>query len=115
MPEAKDEANVVTIDQFRQIDLRVAEVLSCERIAGADKLLRLGLAIGDERREIVAGVALYYAPEELVGKRIIVVYNLKPAVIRGIESRGMLLAAKDDQGLAVLTVDKGVKSGSRIS
>lgn len=114
-PQPDAGANVITIDQFRQVDLRVAEVLECEKVAGADKLLRLSLAIGEERRQIVAGVALHYAPEALVGKKIVVVYNLKPAVIRGLESRGMLLAAKDDQGLAVLTVDKEVKSGSKVS
>jgi len=106
---------IITIDEFRQVDLRVADVLACERIPGADRLLKLGLRIGDEEREIVAGVAVFYAPEELVGKQIVVVYNLQPAVIRGIESQGMLLAAKDGNGLSVLTVDKQVKSGSRIS
>ncbi|MGE5579687.1 MAG: methionine--tRNA ligase subunit beta [Bacillota bacterium] len=111
----ENEDNVITIDQFKQVDLRVAEVLSCERIQGADKLLRLQVSFGDETRQILAGVAMYYTPEELVGKKIIVVHNLKPAVIRGLESNGMLLAAKDGENLAVLTVDRAVANGSRIS
>jgi methionyl-tRNA synthetase len=112
---SKEETGVLAIEQFRQVDLRVAEVVSCERVPGADRLLRLELDTGDGTRQIIAGIAMYYAPEELVGKKIIVVYNLEPAVIRGVESRGMLLAAKDDQDLAVLTVDRDVKNGSKVS
>ena len=113
--EGSGTAGVVTIDQFRQVDLRVAEVLSCERIPGADKLLKLQVSFGEETRQILAGVAMYYTPEEMVGKKIIVVHNLKPAVIRGLESNGMLLAAKDGANLAVLTVDRAVVNGSKIS
>jgi methionyl-tRNA synthetase len=113
-PKVADEG-VITIDQFRQVDLRVAEVLSCEKIPGADKLLRLQVSFGEETRQIVAGVAMYYSPEQLVGKQIVVVHNLKPAVIRGIESHGMLLAAKDGTTLAVLTVEHPVGNGSKIS
>ncbi len=114
-PEVQDMTGIITIDQFRQVDLRVAEVLSCERIPGADKLLKLQVSFGDECRQVLAGVAMYYAPEELVGKKIVVVHNLKPAVIRGLESNGMLLAAKDGQNLAVLTVDRSVANGSKVS
>lgn len=106
---------VITIDQFRQVDLRVAQVLSCERIPGADKLLRLQVSFGDETRQIVAGVAMHYTPEQLIGKQIVVVHNLKPAVIRGIESHGMLLAAKDENSLTVLTLEHPVGNGSRVS
>jgi methionyl-tRNA synthetase len=111
----KEETGLITIDQFRQVELRVAEVLSAERVQGADKLLRLTVSLGDEKRQIVAGIAQHYQVEELVGKQIIIAYNLRPAVIRGTESRGMLLAAKDDETLAVLTVDRKVKNGSPIS
>lgn len=113
--EVQDMTGIITIDQFRQVDLRVAEVLSCERIPGADKLLKLQVSFGDECRQVLAGVAMYYAPEELVGKKIVVVHNLKPAVIRGLESNGMLLAAKDGDNLAVLTVDRSVANGSKVS
>lgn len=112
--QPEDEA-VITIDQFKRIDLRVAEVVACERIPGADRLLRLQVSFGEETRQILAGVAMHYTPEELVGKQIVVVHNLKPAVIRGLQSNGMLLAAKDGDQLAVLTVDRPVGNGSRVS
>ncbi|HHW17382.1 MAG TPA: methionine--tRNA ligase [Firmicutes bacterium] len=106
---------LITIDEFRKLDLRVARVISCERVPGAEKLLRLEVSFGEEKRQIVAGVALHYSPEELVGKQVVVVYNLKPATIRGIQSNGMLLAAKDENVLSVLTLDREVKDGSKIS
>jgi methionyl-tRNA synthetase len=106
---------VITIDDFRRVQIRVAEVISCSMIKGADKLLKLEIDLGEETRQIVAGIAQYYTPEELVGKLIAVVYNLEPAVIRGVESNGMLLAAKDDNGLALVTVDRRIAPGSRIS
>jgi methionine--tRNA ligase beta chain len=77
--------------------------------------LKLKVEFGDENREIVAGIAEYYKPEELVGKKIILLANLKPARIKGIESKGMLLAAQDGENLTILTVDKEVKPGAKIS
>lgn len=103
----------ITIDDFAKIDLRVAEVLAAEKVANADKLLKLRIRIGEEERTLVAGVALHYAPEDLVGKHIVVVANLAPATLRGIESQGMLLAASDRDHLQVLTVDQ-VESGGRV-
>lgn len=114
-PSKPEGVAIIGIDTFKQVDLRVAEVLVCEPVKGADRLLRLEISLGDETRQILAGVAQYYKPEELLHKQIIVVYNLKPAKIRGYESCGMLLAAKDGENLAVLTVDRKVKNGSRIS
>jgi methionyl-tRNA synthetase len=114
-PGQSEEPSQITIDQFRQVDLRVAEVLSCERVQGTDKLLRLEIDLGEEKRQIVAGVAMDFSPQDLVGKQIIVVYNLKSSVIRGLESRGMLLAAKDGDALALLTVGRKVTNGSKIS
>lgn len=105
----------ISIDEFRKIDLRVGRVLSCEKVPGTDKLLRLEVSFGEEKREIVAGVAKYYCAEDVVGKQVIVVYNLKPAVIRGIKSCGMILAAKDDERLSILTLDREVKDGSKVS
>jgi methionyl-tRNA synthetase len=93
----------------------VASVLSAERVAGADKLLRLRIDLGDEQRQIVAGVAQHYTPEALVGKQIVVVANLKPARIRGVDSQGMLLAAHGKEGLRVVTVDGEVEPGSKVS
>jgi methionyl-tRNA synthetase len=106
--------NVITIDQFRQTQLRTAEVIAAEKVEGADKLLKLQLALGDQRRQIVAGIALHYKPEDLVGRTIIIVANLQPTKIRGIESQGMLLAASDGGTLRLLTTDGPIASGSSI-
>ncbi len=104
----------ITIDDFAKVELRVATVLTAEKVENADKLLKLRIKVGEEERTLVAGVALHYAPEELVGKNVVVVFNLKPAKLRGIESQGMVLAASDDDGnLQVLTVDK-VNCGGRV-
>ena len=105
----------VSFEEFSKIDLRVAEVKEVERVKGADKLLKLKIDIGSEVRDIVAGIAEQYSPEEMIGKKIVVVTNLKPAKIRGIESKGMLLAAKDGKLLSLVCVDKDVKGGSEVS
>jgi len=106
----------ITIDEFKKIDLRVAKVLSARRVENSDKLLLLEIDLGDEKKQIVAGIAEHYKPEDMVGKEIIVVYNLQPAKIRGYESQGMLLAAKDSKGrLAILTPEKEVDPGSKVS
>lgn len=107
----------ISIDQFRGVDLRVARVVAAEPVAGARKLLRLEIELGAERRQIVAGIAGYRAPESLVGKLIVVVANLEPATIRGLTSEGMLLAAggrAEGEPLALLTVDTEVPSGTRV-
>jgi len=114
---AKDETNgdgLLDISEFGRVQLRVAEVLEAERVEGADKLLRLQIAIGDDRRQIVAGIAQHYKPEDLLGRKIVVVANLKPAKIRGIESRGMLLAAKTGKELKLVTVDGEFPSGASV-
>ena len=105
----------ISFEELSKIDLRVAEVKEAERVKGANKLLKLKIDIGSEQRQIVAGIAEYYSPEEMIGKRIVVVVNLKPAKIRGVESKGMLLAAKDGKTLSLVCVDKDVKGGSEIS
>ncbi len=105
----------ISIEDFQKVDLRVAKVLRCERIEKSDKLLKLQVEIGGEERQIVAGIAQHYTPEELVGKLIIVVANLEPAKIRGMESNGMLLAATGSDGkLAVLTLEQEMENGSRV-
>jgi len=114
-PKVQEEpVNIITIEDFAKVQLRVAQVLEAERIKGADKLLKLQVKIGDERRQIVAGIAKHYAPEELVGKKIVVVANLKPAKLRGEESQGMLLAASNEDGLSLITVDRDIDSGARV-
>lgn len=108
-------AEFITIDEFSRIDLRVGEVTSCERVEGTDRLLKLTVDLGTEDRQLVAGIAAHYEPEAMIGKQVIVVCNLQPAVIRGVESAGMLLVAKDSEALGVLTPERKVKNGSRIS
>lgn len=111
-----DEKELISIEEFARIDLRLAEVISAERVEKADKLLKLEVALGDERRSIVAGVAKHYAPEDLIGKKIVVVANLKPTKLRGILSEGMLLAASEGENLGLLTLDPGknVPSGGKV-
>ncbi len=105
---------VVTIDDFFKTKLVVAEVIACENVPETTKLLKLQIAIGEEKRQIVAGVAEFYKPEEMVGKKIVVVANLKPAKVRGIESNGMLLAAKKGKELKLVTVDGEIASGATV-
>ena len=105
----------ITIEEFSRIKLRVAEVLAAAKVANADKLLQLEVKVGDERRTIVAGIARYYSPEELVGKKVIIVANLKPAKLRGIVSQGMVLAAVDDDTLSLVTPERAtIKDGAQV-
>ncbi|MCC6399068.1 MAG: methionine--tRNA ligase [Bacteroidetes bacterium] len=105
----------ITFDDFRKVDLRVARVVGAERVPKSDKLLKLQIEVGSEKRQIVAGIAQHYAPESLVGKSIIVVYNLQPAKLMGQESQGMLLAASDKTGnLVVLGPAGEIESGSTV-
>lgn len=110
-PAAADE---ITIDDFAKIDLRVATVVAAERVPKTDKLIKLQVKIGDEERTIVSGIAQHYEPENLIGKNVIVIANLKPAKLRGIESRGMVLAASDGEGNLVLADAPGIASGSKV-
>lgn len=103
----------VTIDEFAKMDLRVVTVLAAEKVEKADKLLKLTVDLGTEQRTIVSGIAKHYTPEELVGKNVVMIINLKAAKIRGIESRGMVLAASCDDQLTVVTVP-GMPAGSKV-
>jgi len=106
---------MLTIDDFRRLELRVATILSAEPHPNADRLLVLKIDLGGEHRQLVAGIQAHYAPETLVGKQIVVVVNLEPAMLRGVESQGMLLAASDDEGrLAVVTPEKPVANGATV-
>lgn len=107
-------AGEITIDDFAKIDLRVATVVAAERVPKTDKLIKLQVKIGDEERTIVSGIAQHYEPENLIGKNVIVIANLKPAKLRGIESRGMVLAANDGEGNLVLADAPGIASGSKV-
>lgn len=107
-------AGEITIDDFAKIDLRVATVVAAERVPKTDKLIKLQVKIGDEERTIVSGIAQHYEPENLIGKNVIVIANLKPVKLRGIESRGMVLAASDGEGNLVLADAPGIASGSKV-
>ncbi len=113
--KAKEQDNLLDISEFGKVELRVAKVLSAERVEGADKLLKLQVDVGTDQRQIVAGVAQFYPPEKIIGMKIIVVANLKPSVIRGVQSNGMLLAAKSGSSLYVLTPDGDLPPGAKVS
>jgi len=107
--------NLITIDDFAKVQLKVAKVLEAERVEKSKKLVKMKVSLGDEERQIVAGIALQYAPEDLVGRHIVVVANLQPAKLMGIESQGMLLAASGEDGAPyLLSVDEGAAPGFRI-
>ena len=103
---------LVEYADFQKIQFRTAKILAAEKVAGADKLLKLQIDVGGETRQLVAGIALHYAPESLPGKTVVVVANLKPATIRGVESRGMLLAASVGKELRLVTVEGDLPSGA---
>ena len=104
---------MITIDDFKKINLRVAKIISAERVEGSEKLLKLQVDIGEEQRQIVAGIGLAYNPEALIGKEIIVVVNLEPRLLMGVESQGMLLAAGNNNPI-LLRPDEDVPPGSPI-
>jgi len=105
--ESKRGKDLIAIEDFGKLDLRVARVIACEKIPKSDKLLKLQVEVGQEQRQILAGVAKHYAPEDLIGKSVIVVFNLKPARLMGQESQGMLLAASDESGKLVYITPSG--------
>ena len=105
----------LSIDEFRQLDLRIATVTAATPHPDADRLLVLSVDLGSEQRQLVAGIRRHYAPEELVGKQIVVVANLAPASLRGVESQGMLLAASDGEGrLALVVPERPVSTGAAV-
>ncbi|MBI5478423.1 MAG: methionine--tRNA ligase subunit beta, partial [Deltaproteobacteria bacterium] len=104
----------ISIEEFQRLDLRVGRVLAAARVPKADKLLKLTIDLGTETREVVAGIALHYSPEQVVGKQLIFLANLKPTKIRGILSSGMILAANDPKVLAVSALDREVPPGTKV-
>jgi methionyl-tRNA synthetase len=115
-PEAAKEPIYASFDDFKKIELKVAQILSAERIEKSEKLVRLQVNVGEtEPRQIIAGIAKHYTPEELVGKKIVIVANLKPAKLMGELSQGMLLAASDESGLCLIDPGVGISAGARVS
>ena len=113
-PIEEEQVEQISFEEFKKLDLRVGKIVAADRVPGADKLLQLTVDIGSEQRPMVAGIAQWYSPEDLVGKQIVVVANLAPARIRGVESRGMLLAADVGGTAVLLEPDKEVPPGSAV-
>jgi methionyl-tRNA synthetase len=109
------EESMISIDDFDKIDLRVAEIVKAEKHPNADKLLIIQLKLGAETRQVVSGIAKYYEPEDLVGKKVVMVYNLKPVVLRGVESCGMILAAQKGKKLTLVSTLENIPDGAKIS
>ncbi|MES5261253.1 methionine--tRNA ligase [Priestia megaterium] len=114
-PAVKEEpSEEITIDDFMKVELRVAQVTQVEPVKKADKLLKLQLDLGYEKRQVVSGIAKFYKPEELVGRKVICVTNLKPVKLRGELSQGMILAGEDENGLSLASVDQNLANGTKI-
>jgi len=105
---------MISIEEFGKIELRVATIKAVEPHPNADRLFVLKIDLGTEERQLVAGIRAHYAPEELVGKQIVVVANLQPATLRGVESQGMLLAASDGEKVIVLSPEKPIAPGAQV-
>jgi len=105
---------MATIEDFRKLELKVAEIKEVAEHPNADKLYVITVTLGDQTKQLVAGIRGSYQKEELLGKQVIVVDNLEPLVLRGVESQGMLLAASDENGITVISPEKKVKSGSLV-
>lgn len=107
---------MITLDDFRKIDLRVAQIITAEKVDKTAKLLKLTVEVGSEQRTLIAGLGVHYQPAELVGLKVIIVANLEPAVIRGIESKGMLLGVgcNDRENIALVTINRDMPTGTRV-
>ena len=111
----EDKKPEISIDDFAKVELKVAKVLEASAVEGANKLLKLKLKVGDQEKQVVSGIAKHYAPQDLIGKNVIFVANLKPAKLRGIDSEGMILAASDKKDLSLITIDKEIPDGTTVS
>ncbi len=109
------EDNLISIDDFKKVNLKVARVLECVVVPKSKKLLKLKLKVGDAEKQIVSGISEHYKPEDLIGKLIVVVDNLKPSKLMGIDSEGMLLAAKQNGKLKIVTIDGEIAEGAEVS
>lgn len=105
---------MITYDDFAKLELRVGAIMSAEHVEGSEKLLKLGVDLGTEQRVIVSGIAKSYEPEALIGKQVVIIANLEPRMIMGLESNGMLLAASDESGPVILMPEREVPPGTGI-
>ena len=112
-PEKPEGCALIGIEDFMGVELRTAQVISCERVPKAKKLLCMQLDLGYEKRQVVSGIAKFYAPEDMIGKKVIIVANLKPATLCGIESQGMILASGEEQ-VRVVFLAEDTPLGERV-
>lgn len=107
---------MITLDDFRKMDLRVAQIIHAERVEKTRKLLKLTVEVGSEQRALIAGLGAHYQPEDLLGLKVIILANLEPATIRGIESNGMLLGVgcNDRENIALVTINRDMPTGARV-
>ncbi|NQT96083.1 MAG: methionine--tRNA ligase subunit beta [Candidatus Omnitrophica bacterium] len=105
---------MITFDDFKKIEIKTAKILDVKDHPDADRLYVVDVDLGEEKRQVVAGIKNHYKPDELIGKSVAVVCNLEPATIRGVESNGMILAASADENMAILTLDKDLPPGSTV-
>ena len=105
----------IDFDDFTKMDMRVAEIIKAEKIKKSKKLLKIAVKVGNEKRTVVSGIAKDYAPNELIGKKVVILVNLKPKKIMGIKSQGMILAAEDKEKLALVSLEKDIKSGTEVN
>jgi len=110
-----DLIEVINIREFKRLDVRIGTIRQVELVSGSSKLLQIQVDIGDQTRQIISGIAEWYKPDELLGMQIAVLINLKPAKIFGNESNGMLLAAESGSELSLITVDKKIPNGARVT
>ena len=113
-PPSQKEDGLITIHDFQNVHLTVGKVVTAERIPKSAKLLKLQVDLGTEQRQIVAGIGKQYSPDEMVGKTVVVVANLKPATLMGVASQGMVLAAGDQEVQGLITVENGVQPGTKV-
>jgi methionine--tRNA ligase beta chain len=106
---------MINFEDFVKIDLRIGKIIEAEKVEGSSKIIKTTVDLGEEKRQILAGIGKFYTPEELINKIVVVVANLSPKKIMGMDSEGMILAVKDDNNLSLLGVDKEIKIGSKIS
>jgi len=105
---------MINYQDFKKLDLKVGTIVKAERVEKSKKLLRLEVEMGKDKRQLVAGLGRHYQPKELIGRQIVIVANLEPKMIYGLESQGMLLAAGDEENIALLQPDKKVPSGTKV-
>jgi len=106
--------SVISFDDFKKLDIRIGTIIEAERVEGSDKLLKLQIDLGEEKRQIIAGLGKQYEPQDLVGRQIPILANLEPKMLMGLESQGMLLAADDDGKPVLLHPDKIVNNGAKV-